>query len=202
MPLATHDAIRDHVRHTAEKTTTKTKCRHIKKLERWTEKAKTTNANVEPDLSGTQLKKWVCNLSKYNLSDSQSQVLAKGLNYAITPHTVPVDEFIVVAEQAAWQVSAGQTDKLRTEVTGLVHAFSHKQSKSNLSKTERKALEDLRKEDSITFLPADKGKCTVVMDTDEYESKVKSMLSDEKTYKKLPKDPTSAYKRKLIAKLQ
>ena len=46
--------------------------------------------------------------------------------------------------------------------------------------------------------PADKGKATVLVDKVEYDSKVMAMLSDEKTYGKLNKDPTQVYKRKLV----
>ena len=49
---------------------------------------------------------------------------------------------------------------------------------------------------------ADKGKCTVVQSISSYESKVEAMLSDERTYEKLKKDPTRAYKRKLVGTLQ
>ena len=45
---------------------------------------------------------------------------------------------------------------------------------------------------------ADKGRCTVVQSSAEYESKVNTMLSDEHTYEKLKKDPTPGYKRKLV----
>ena len=48
-------------------------------------------------------------------------------------------------------------------------------------------------------LPADKGKATVIMDTEEYEKKVREMLSDEKTYSKLNSDPTPKYRKKLVA---
>ena len=45
--------------------------------------------------------------------------------------------------------------------------------------------------------PADKGKATVIMDTDEYEQKVR--LSDDKTYEKLKKDPTQKCKIQLLS---
>ena len=51
------------------------------------------------------------------------------------------------------------------------------------------------------ILPADKGNATVVMNNDEYESKVTSMLKDEQTYKELKKDPAPALERKMNAKL-
>ena len=40
------------------------------------------------------------------------------------------------------------------------------------------------------------------MDTTYYETKVKTMLNDEKTYEKLDNDPTPKYKRKLVGMLQ
>ena len=40
------------------------------------------------------------------------------------------------------------------------------------------------------ILPADKGKCVVILDKEEYSNKVNMMLSDERTYRKLIRDPT------------
>ena len=49
---------------------------------------------------------------------------------------------------------------------------------------------------------ADKGRCTVVQCTADYEGKVNTMLGDEHTYEKLKRDPTPGYKRKLVNILQ
>ena len=46
------------------------------------------------------------------------------------------------------------------------------------------------------ILPADKGNVTVVMDREEYNKKIESMLA-EKTYKKLRRDPTQSIERKI-----
>ncbi|XP_072030495.1 uncharacterized protein [Amphiura filiformis] len=74
-------------------------------------------------------------------------------------------------------------------------------TKSNLSKDEKIALKDLRKEDTILILPADKGKSTVVLDKEDYEEKVNIMLNDDKTKEKLKSDPTARYKKKLVSLL-
>ena len=63
----------------------------------------------------------------------------------------------------------------------------------NIGKDERRSIEDLKKRQDIMILPADKGKATVVLDKDDYKTKVKRMLSDTKTYKVLKKDPTPTY---------
>ena len=43
-------------------------------------------------------------------------------------------------------------------------------------------------------LPADKGKAALIMDTDDYVDKIRTILSDERVYKKLKRDPTHGYK--------
>ena len=89
--------------------------------------------------------------------------------------------------------------QLRIEIIGTIK--SSKVPKSNLSCEEQKALKDLKKEESIIILPSDKGRASVVMDKEDYENKIKIMLDDEKTYEKLSKDPTKAYKSQLIRTL-
>ncbi|XP_014676727.1 PREDICTED: uncharacterized protein LOC106816618 [Priapulus caudatus] len=77
-----------------------------------------------------------------------------------------------------------------------------KPPKPNITKEEKSAIFKLKREPSIMILPADKGKATVVVDKDDYEKQVNTMLSDVKTYGKLKKDPTTKYKSKLVAILQ
>ena len=81
------------------------------------------------DLSGTQLKVWVKNLSKYKLTNDQEKVLAKGLNFAISPDKIPVDEFIVSTEQAFTSLGGVAADRVRFEVAKVLS------TKSSPSKT-------------------------------------------------------------------
>ena len=76
---------------------------------------------------------------------------------------------------------------------------SAKCPKPNVTKEERQALHELKKEDSVLILPADKGKASVLMDVSDYEGKISAMLNDERTYQQLTSDPTSKYKRQLVA---
>ena len=151
---------------------------------------------MEPDLSGTQIKRWVANLSIYNINQDQTSVLSKGFNFAITPHRIPTNDIIVATELACKSLPKNKATQLRTEMVGAL-----KVPMSNISKAEKTALRSLKQEDSIMILPADKGRATVVMDKTKYEEKVNTMLNDAHTYEKLQADPTSSYKRKLIEKL-
>ena len=149
--------------------------------------------------ASSQLKKWVRNISSETLSSTQTKVLAKGLNFAVSPENVPVSEYICATEKVCSLLSDNEADTLRTEITWLLR--NAKVPKGNISKEERAALKELSNSKDITILPADKGKATVVLDTTDYEGKVKLMLSDERTYVKLKKDPTAGYKRKLVSLL-
>ena len=56
--------------------------------------------NSEPDLSGTELKRWVINKSSKPITEDQESLLAKGLNFAMTHTKIPKEDYIVLTEEA------------------------------------------------------------------------------------------------------
>ena len=139
--------------------------------------------------------KWVKNVSDRTLSDDELSVLKKGLNYAPTPKSLPTVEIITATESACRNLGKSEADSLRCETVGVLK--SYKPPKPNLSRAESKALDNLQRDPDIEILPADKGRCTVVMNKKDYQSKVTTLLSDTKTYEKLKSDPTQKYKKEL-----
>ena len=83
--------------------------------------------------------------------------------------------------------SPSEGEQLRAQVVGALNQA--KPPKSNISKGERQALRTLAEEKSVMILPADKGKATVIMDTAEYEKKVKEMLQWRKGVQRAEKRP-------------
>ena len=63
--------------------------------------------------------------------------------------------------------------------------------RDNLSIDQRKAIKELKQDEDIVILPADKGNTTVILSKEEYVSKLTDMIGCD-TYKKLKKDPTRA----------
>ncbi|XP_072051475.1 uncharacterized protein [Amphiura filiformis] len=103
LPSDLADHVTEHVTRKSESEFNKTKWRHMEKLDRLqkqhrTKERRNTPENVE--LGGEQLKKWVVNLSKHNLTKSQESVLAKGLNFAPSPTKLPYEDYIVATELA------------------------------------------------------------------------------------------------------
>ncbi len=145
--------------------------------------------------------KWVHNLSQRKLTETECSVLSQGLNFAITPKTIPYDDFIVTTELACKNIaSQGEKAALRNEVVGILK--SAKLPPSNINREEWKAIQSLFKDKSIRILPADKGRITVVMNTEQYEKQMLTMLEDKNTYEVLKKDPTEENKIKLKTALK
>ena len=144
---------------------------------------KKKNSLDKMHLSDMQLKKWVIKLLKRKLSQPETSVLAKRINFAVASDRIPVDIFILRAEKACnifKKEEVGEKQQLRADVRGVLK--STKSPNSNI-KEERAALKYLGKDRSILIHPADNGKATVVMDKEEYEMKVRYMLVDERAMK-------------------
>ena len=77
------EKVKEHLNRTHEKEFVKTKTRHVGKLEKLMEKK-----NRKQD-DNRMTDKWICNLSKHQLTAAERSVLACGLNYAITPKNIP-----------------------------------------------------------------------------------------------------------------
>lgn len=78
-----------------------------------------------------------------------------------------------------------------------IDAFLNENQRSaynNLTKEEKKALEDLKSDDSIVIKPADKGGATVVMNKTDYTAECLRQLSDRIFYDVLPDNPTQVFK--------
>ena len=136
------------------------------------EKLRQSRNNIASDC----ISKWVKNCSSRLLNDTELSVLAKGLNFAVTPEKVPVVEVITKTEVACKNLPESDANELRSKVAGLLSR--PKKIESNLDKSEKEALKSLSKDKDIEILPADKGRLVVVLDSSEYQQKCQALLSD------------------------
>ena len=129
--------------------------------------------------------RWVKNLSDKNLSAAQVSVLEKGLNFAITPQHIPRLDIIASVEKGLRSIrNQAEVVLARSKITQIVR--NAKLPQPNLSKDEMEALKELRSDTSIKIMKADKGNATVVMDSQEYEYKLLSLLNSRDVYQILP----------------
>ena len=149
--------------------------------------------------AGNLRSRWVVNMSKIPLMEAQENLLTHGPNFAITPRSPPIGEFIAAVEQACQNLAQGEAEELRTEVKAVLKKCQP--PKTNITKEEQKAMSELKKDTNRVILTADKGTCLVVMDREEYINKAEDLLKED-TYRIISEDPTKKQKSKLIQLLK
>ena len=142
---------------------------------------------------------WVKNLSTTTLTKDQINSLAHRPNYAIIPRNPPVGEYIMAFQNICNQLQQGQAEELRGEIKSVLKNIHP--PRSNITREERKAIDELRRDKNKMILTADKGVSMVVMDREDYNQKAEALLQ-ESAYRPIPNDATNKYKTKLIALLK
>ena len=142
---------------------------------------------------------WVKNLSASTLTKDQIKALVHGPNYVIVPRSPPVGEYITAIENVCNQLQQGKVEELRGEIKSVLKNIHI--PRSNITREERKAIDELRKDETKMILTADKGVSMVVLNSDDYNQKAEALLQ-ESAYRSIPNDPTNKYKNKLIALLK
>ena len=122
---------------------------------------------------------WVINLSSRYPSDSEEFLLKPGDN---------------LVESAVIPLDAERADTVRRAVNTILQQAEP--PKPNITKEEQDAINSLKEDNTIMILPADKGRASVVLDTDTYHAKM-SALIETGPYQLLNKDPTDRLTRKL-----
>ena len=99
------------------------------------------------------------NIAGVQLTELESKVLEKGLNFVPTPDKLPVAEFISAVESVCRSndIPPDVANSLRFDVTSVLKSF-HPPNDKNLTEAEWRALRDLQRRQDIVILPADKGR--------------------------------------------
>jgi hypothetical protein len=158
---------------------------HEKKFRALQEKS--TDKKYCSNVKNEKYVKYVVNLSSVVLTLYETQVLQKGLNFAIAPHANPVLDIIKSVETASVYLGPEKSAEFKVLIKQAIE--KHKHLKSNLSVNEQNAIECLKKNKYIIIRKADKGNVTVVLNKVDYDKKLNDLvLCDD--YKQLKSDPT------------
>ena len=126
---------------------------------------------------------------KHKLSEAEESILSKGRplpGYAKTPKIDPVD-FAAPVESALGRSKASDQAKETAPIKICEAIRWAKRPPSNVTKDEREAWKELKKNKTIQILQADKGNATVVLDAADYDAKVHELLDDRTSYDRLKK---------------
>lgn len=108
---------------------------------------------------------------------------------------MPILQLIVAIESGLSRVQGPAATDARNRIVGILRGS--RPPSRNLSPDEAKALRNLREDNAILVLPADKGRAMVVLDRSDYDEKIHDLLSDEQTYVVLRRDLTQALERRM-----
>ena len=174
----------------------KVKNRHLKKFNNLLKK----HQHQQPPTENTiEKSKWIVNLSSKTLTPAEENLLQNGLNYSITPQTIPTADIIAKVQTAIRTLPDEEEVENIKAKTSLILQKA-KLPKKNLPTEQKKALHSLREDNSNIILPADKGRSTVILNKQDYINKCQDHLNNG-PYTKIKKDPTESVKKEARQKL-
>ena len=172
-----------HVNKSKTSVEAKTKKRHDKKLKKL-RYGQSSNQSEQVCHDQHIKQKWVHNLSSKLLTPTQTGVLEKGFNCALSPKSLPKVDIICGVQDRLCKVNdAAAVSTTRSKVAGVLKTA--RLPKKNIDKEEEQALKELKEDKDIVILKADKGNCTVIMDRPDYDQKINALLNDNDIYNKL-----------------
>ena len=145
------------------------------------------NTQEDPNL------KWVINLSSKPLTQAQRSVLAKGLNFAVSPRHPPNLKYITAIESVCTKLGQQDAEELRADINRVLRSSRH----PNLIQLRLNLIRELNRDRDCIVLTADKGVAMVIMNRQDYINEFNNLLN-QPTYRVIPQDPINTIKNKLI----
>ena len=119
----------------------------------------------------------------------------KGLNFSIAPRRIPVEDIICSFKDSIEHLPENEAEEVRQNYARTLRRA--KPPKPNITNEEYKALKELRKNGQIVILKADKGGATVILNKEDYVSKMESHLDLSGCYKNIDKNALSRITREV-----
>ena len=155
----------------------------------------------------------VINLSSHELDHNEWSLLQKGLSFGIKPEHDPLFKKIQVEklfnnikyEESKQSITIENEENLKTKMKTFSISHLRDDAPNPLTKDDFAALKSLQKNPNIVIQRSDKGRCTVVMNTSDYISKLRHIISDESKFVKCKPNTTETTKKKVnevVSKIQ
>uniref|UniRef100_A0A8D8Y5E7 Reverse transcriptase domain-containing protein n=1 Tax=Cacopsylla melanoneura TaxID=428564 RepID=A0A8D8Y5E7_9HEMI len=143
----------------------------------------------------------VINLSNCDITPTQVLALTKGMKYSVAPTSLPIFDLVSGIEKGLHKLEEDFANQVRCEMYRCIKKENNKRIKPNLSKEEYIAIKQIRENKDLITVEADKGGAIVLMNREEYDSKLKLILEGE-DFEELNEDPTTKIERKIYRVLK
>lgn len=94
------------------------------------------------------------------------------------------------------ELNQAEEEEIRGEVVRILKTSEGVKSNLTRVEIERLAFDNIRKDECLTIIKADKGNAVVIMTTEDYNQKLHEVLNDP-AFKKIKKAPTAKIERTL-----
>ena len=110
--------------------------------------------------------KWVINLSTYNITEDERELLENGMNYSVTPAALPTIDLVTKIETTLTGMTTEPSDTIRADLSSIIR--NAKPPKRNITRKQSTPLKSLQQNENVIILPVDKRRATVVLDKEDY----------------------------------
>jgi len=147
----------------------------------------------------------VINLSEHTLSDGESSLLNRGLNFSLKSKSRPINRQIemeklymnIISKKDQRKISIRNSDNLKTKLKCFGIKHSPDPTRSPLTKEEIAAGKALRNNPNIIIQRPDKGGGVVILDKTSYTSKLRCLVNDTSKFATCDNKQSDVIKNKL-----
>ena len=135
------------------------------------------------------------NLTQYELSQEESDLLKAVLYFSIQPHKIRKSEIFTTFEKIHRSFIDNLKSKetkswIKAHLSYLANSYFYNCKPSPRILRQHRVLRNLRKNKDITITKPEKGNGVVILDRKFYENGIQEIISDNFKIEKLNEDPT------------
>ena len=139
--------------------------------------------------------KTITNLTQYELSQEEADLVKAGLYLCIQPDKIRKFEILTTFEKIHYSLinnleSEETKNQIRAHLTYLANSYFYSYKPSPRILRQRRVLRNLRKNKDIVVTKPDKGNEVVILDRKPYDNAIQEIISGTSKFEKLNEDPT------------
>ena len=137
----------------------------------------------------------ITNLTKYELTQEESDLLKASLNFSIQPDKIQKSEIFTTFEKIHRSFlnnlkSEETKNQIKAHLSYLANSCFYNYKPSPRKLRQHHVLRNLRKNKDIVIKKHDQGNGVVILDQKLYNNAIEEIISDTSKFKKLSEDPT------------
>ena len=137
----------------------------------------------------------ITNLTQYELSQKESDLLKEGLYFSIEPHKTRKSEIFTTFEKVHRSFlnnlkSEETKSQIKAHLSYLANSYFYNYKSSPRILRQHRVLRNLRKNKDIVVTKPDKGNGAVILDRKLYNNAIEEIISDSSRFERLNEGPT------------